>query len=151
MDGRRVVRKVGYFVLVGCALGCGADADSGSGPGVESACGEVAVHTLDVEVAVVDAAGAPAVDVPVALEERAWSPGVRGAGVTDAAGAARFGATDVVAVEDCWGTAVDYVLVLGGADSPRVEDPVNPEVRRAIADGAGVLRLTDPPRVHAGR
>jgi hypothetical protein len=145
------VRKV--VVLVGCgwAVACSEARDTGAVDVVGSACGAVTEHVLQVEVAVVDAAGAPVAGLPVALEERAWAPGVRGEGMTDPAGLARFPATEVVAVESCWGTAVDYVLVLGAADSVRVEDGVNPEVRQAIVDEAGVLRLVEPPRVYGAR
>ncbi|MEN9787140.1 MAG: hypothetical protein RLZZ299_2404 [Pseudomonadota bacterium] len=141
------------IALVGCmgAVACQGGGDSGDAMPVESACGAVTQHALAVEVAVVDATGAPVAGLPVSLEERAWAPGVRGEGTTDTEGLARFDASGVVAVESCWGTAVDYVLVLGGADAARVEDGVNPEVRRAIVDAGGVLRLVDPPRVYGAR
>ncbi len=143
---RKVVVLVGFVGSLGCHDG----GDTGDAVPVESACGAVTQHALAVEVAVVDPAGAPVPGLSVLLEERAWAPGVRGRGTTDGTGLARFDATGVVAVESCWGTAVDYVLVLGDAGATQ-DDPVNPEVRRAIADEGGVLRLVDPPRVYGAR
>jgi len=80
-------------------------------PPPQSACGAVSTWDLTVEGVVVDAAGDPIARAVVRLEDRAWTPGdVLGEALSDVHGGFRLPVSGLTAVEDCWGTLLDYVL-----------------------------------------
>ena len=103
----------------------------------QGACGDTLYHTVEVLGLVENSDGSPAVGASVQLEERTFEPQVQvwGEGtVTDANGAFSFTAVDIVEVEDCWGTIVDYAIVAQLGDSS-AEDRINSTVRNAVAFG----------------
>jgi hypothetical protein len=77
-------------------------------------CGEP-VYGIDLTITglVEDASGALLEGAQVQLEERNWEPGtIHGTTTTDANGSFTMAATDLVDIPDCWGTALDYVVVV---------------------------------------
>ena len=48
----------------------------------------------------------------MANARRAWAPGVLGAATSDAGGGAAFTAAEVTDLPGCWGTVLDYVLLV---------------------------------------
>jgi hypothetical protein len=107
----------------------------------DGACGAVRTHTLEVRAAVVDDTGSPLAGVRARLEERNWAPGVLGEGVSGEDGAVAFTASDVTDVEGCWGTALDYWLVLEADGYVPLEETMNANLYNAIADGSLVADL----------
>lgn len=139
---------VAWWMLVACGSVAEqdtavADLDEGG------ACGEVRTHDVEIRVAVVDAASVPLAGVGVALEERLWAPDELGGGTTDADGLVVFTAAGVTDVEGCWGTALDYWLVLAADGRETIEETMNSNLYNAIADGSLVVDLRATPFVMA--
>jgi len=121
-------------LLVACKGGQDSDPQETGG-----ACGAVTEHTISVEVTVDDGSDAPVEGATVRLEERAWEPGTLGEGTTDAQGQVTLADLSITSVEDCWGTVLDYQLVVE-------KDPASTEVRlnsalfNAVQSGEQVVR-----------
>jgi hypothetical protein len=133
------------LALVACG---GKDADSGAGgptDGPPSACGEVS-EGYDVELTgLVLLQGVPVEGASVALVERNWTPGTT-YGSASSGGDGRFvlQATNLVSVEGCWGTALDYKLRGEHAGFVREQD-VNSSLLAAIVDGSLDADLSGVP------
>lgn len=102
-------------VLIFVAAGCTGDKpeDSGASATVStpppSACGEV---TEGYEVRLqgaVSLQGEPVAGAEVTIREKLWNAGrIHGTATTDADGLFEVQVTEIVSVEECWGTALDY-------------------------------------------
>ena len=135
-----------------CVAACGGkDGDTdpvGTTDDGGGACGEISEWTLDITARVVDGAtDQPVEGADVRLIEDAWTLGDDfGGGVTDAQGMVTFTAVDVISVEDCWGTALDYrITALRGEKSG--DKDMNPSIFGAITDGDLVADVSDFPVV----
>ncbi len=140
--------SVGVWVLALVACG-GKDGDTGplvttdDGGG---ACGELSEWTIDVTARVVDGdSNQPVEGADVRLIEESWTLGGDfGGGTTDAQGMVTFSAVDVISVEDCWGTALDYKLTALRGEKVGEKD-MNPSLFGAITDGDLVTDVSDFP------
>ena len=114
----------------------------------DSACGDVTLHNLTIVGRVRGVNGAAAEGANVVLEERNYFPTltVMGKGVTDATGTFQFDVVDLVAVEDCWGVLVDYVIV-AERGKERGEEGINPSLSNAVYTGSSTVDLTSLPVV----
>lgn len=119
-------------VLAGCGPG---EVDSDTEP--VGGCGEVTTSMVDLTVTVVGPEDQPIDGASVSLEERAWEPGTLGTGTTDSSGEVLLANLDITGVEDCWGTVLDYVVVVA-LDERSAESRVNPTLFNAINGGGGV-------------
>jgi hypothetical protein len=125
-------------------VGCGAEVDD-TEP-VDGACGEVTEHRLNLLAKVVDGGGLPVAGATVRLEERLWDPRTVGSATTDGTGEASLSNLAITGVEDCWGTALDYVLVAEmGAQSD--EENVNSRLFGAVSVGDATVDRRDRPLV----
>lgn len=149
------------LVLVGCGGSAGGTSPTDTGPPATDTdtdepiptttggqCGDTTRWDVEVRGRVVDAYGAPAVGADVRLEERAYSmqDEVYGSGPTDGTGGFTFSASQVVSVEDCWATLLDYVVVAESGDL-RAERDANSELFSAIDGGSLVADLSAFPLV----
>ena len=101
--------------LVLAALACGGDKAEDTSPSTtppgkpEGACGAVTEGYAVVVRGRVTLQGEPVAGASVTVRERLWNAGkVHGVGETDAEGLFSIDTTELVSVEDCWGTALDY-------------------------------------------
>jgi len=137
-------------VLAVIAVGCGgADVDDTSPVTVPQggACGEVTTWNVQVIGLVHDAVGVPVEGADVVLEELDWTFGdTFGFTTTDVEGRFDFEARDVVSVEDCWGTALDYKLIVVKGTSS-MEEGVNSNLFSAIDQGDLVADMSAFPLV----
>ncbi len=139
----------GSILLVAC--GGGDDAEQDTGPLLvtstepQGACGEVTDdHAIRIE-GMVTLSDLPAVGADVLLTERLWTPGmVHGTASVGADGRFSLDATDIVSVEDCWGTVLDYVLE-ARLDQLVGERDANAVLLPAIAAGDDVVDITEQP------
>ena len=109
-------------------------------------CGDVTYWDLTVTGRVVDALGDPASGVEVWLEDRAWNPTttILGQAVSGADGGFEFAVADLVSVEDCWATLLDYALV-GQRGDEIGEVAMNSVLFAAIDGGTFVADVSYPP------
>jgi hypothetical protein len=111
------VRAWGLVLVL--AAGCdggGTDDTSTGDTDLNGACGEVTNHDVTVT-GVVETAGGPAEGATVYVEERAWTGGMRmGTAQSAADGTFTIEVADLISVEDCWGTALDYYVVAEAGD-----------------------------------
>jgi hypothetical protein len=129
--------------LIGCG---GGNTDTGpvyTGDG-GGACGEVTEFSVTIR-GLVTRDGVPEEGASVSLEELAWTNGeYYGSTNTDANGLFALEVEDLVSVEDCWGSALDYVLTaVRGTDS--AEDDINSHLFGAWYDGVSDVDLMDWP------
>lgn len=123
-----------WFGAVGAGCGDAAgesDPTTTTDPGGQ--CGAVTDHNITIRAKVVDGGGAPVAGAELRIEEDYWHnpPKTWGSAVTGADGIGEFSATGIVAVEDCWGVALNYVLLAQLGD--RVgEDDYNSSLYDAI-------------------
>jgi hypothetical protein len=101
-------------------------------------CGEPTSHDVVVVFAVVEAAGNGVSNLEVHLEDRAWNPGVLGTGQTDGNGLGELLAEGVTDLPHCWGTMLDYVVVVEDPSNYYIsaEKPLNSYLFGAISDGS---------------
>jgi hypothetical protein len=126
-----------------------ADSSGGDGPTPPGAppgqCGDVGYFDVSVVGLVVGPDGTAAVGAAVSLEERNWDPQTYASGTTDAYGAFTLVASQIVGVEDCWGVAVDYVVV-ATQGSASAERDVNQSLFNAVSPGGdGVADISAFP------
>jgi hypothetical protein len=143
----RTVKHSGLWILVALAAGCGGEAPEQTDTGEKEGCGTPSLHTVSVVYLVVDSSGNGVSNLEVRLEERAWEPGVLGAGETDGNGNGELLAESVTDLPGCWGTMLNYVVV---ASDPSgyygdAEKPVNSYLFGAISDGSNRADLTAFP------
>ena len=125
---------LGVFGCVGCGGGGGDTGEVSTDPGPGGACGAVTEWNVFVR-GMVTEGGVPVEGAEARLEERLWTIGdTFGVGVTDASGVFEFQAQDVISVEGCWGTALDYVIVAIRGDREGERD-MNSSLFGAINDG----------------
>ena len=102
------------LILISLLFGCAdesEDSDTIEGGGSSGACGETSRWDVSV-VGTVRHQGEPLEGAMVVLEDRGYNPGeVLGTGVTDTQGGFQFEALEVVSIEDCWGTLLNYFVV----------------------------------------
>jgi len=105
---------VRWLIMGTLVVGCSQDVedtelvDDGENSG---ACGETTRWDIKV-VGAVSRQGQPVEGASVELEDRGYNTGdILGSGLTDAEGVFEFDATEVVSVEDCWGTLLNYYVV----------------------------------------
>jgi len=110
------------------------------------ACGEISTWNVTVLGRVEDAAGAVG-GAEVSLEDRGWEP-VTGLGATTTAtnGSFTVEARNLTAVEGCWGTLLDYVLV-ATEGSRSGERGINHPLYGAIDDGSMEADIRGNPLV----
>ena len=135
-------------IMVSLLVACGGSSedtdDSDDLGGEGGACGEITEHNLSI-LGRVTQDGQPVEGADVWIEERLWTFGQRfGNGITDADGVFEFQAQRVVAVEDCWGTALDYVAVVVRGDDT-AEDDMNSSLFDAINSGTFSVDTTAFP------
>ena len=113
------------------------------------ACGDFLYHDVVIRGLVENADGSPAMAADVVLEERNfmsqfqyWGKGTQ----TDANGAFEFTAVDLLEVEDCWGTLVDYNIV-ARSGTTYGEDAINSVLRNAITYGTAADLSAFPVRL----
>lgn len=137
-----------WIVLVAAATGCSSDepgeATGDTSPTADTApivkpyvpkslCGDTTFHDITVRGIVNNAAGAPAANVSVELEDRSRQPAdIIGSDTTDGAGQFTFPVSQLRSVEDCWGNGVlDYRLV-GTLGTATFEQGINQPIFNAI-------------------
>ena len=126
---RRLI-TIGGWLVAGCGSPEPVD-DTGS---LGGACGAVTSWDLAV-IATVEEGGVPVSDALVTLEDRGWEPiTILGEAVSAVDGSFHLEAEGVTAVEGCWGSLLDYVVVAEHGDR-RGERRVNQALYRAIEDG----------------
>ncbi|MFT5453666.1 MAG: hypothetical protein ACI9K2_000140 [Myxococcota bacterium] len=142
------------LVLVVCGCGGGKSIDTApvadpTGP-PPSACGEVTDgYAVRIEGAV-ELQGERVSGADVVLVEKLWSAGqVHGTATTAADGTFVLEATDLVSVEDCWGTALDYKAEVVWDVWSRSRDMNAPLYAAIVGDGVADL-LGDPIELDAG-
>ena len=135
--------SVGLVLLAGAALAaCQGDETDEERQG---ACGDVSEHTVVLLAKVVDGEDAPVDGATVEVVDRGWEPGtVLGTGATDASGEVEIGGLEVTSVEDCWGTLLDYYLVVS-LDEREAEKQINPALFNAIDGGSGRADIRSTP------
>ena len=142
-------QRWGAMVALAMA-GCGGTSPDDTSPDTVpqgGACGEVTTWDVQVIGLVEDALGNPVEGADVLLEERDWTFGdTFGNALTDAQGRFEFEARDVVSVEGCWGTALDYKLVVVKG-TKTLEEDVNSNLFTAIDQGDLIADLTAFPLV----
>ena len=112
-------------------------------PGVQ--CGDPVVYDIEI-VAAAQHGKAPAAAIEIALDDRGYTGDILGSGTTSADGKVTFTAVGVTALDGCWGTLLNYVLVgTDPADGTEVEDDMNAELYNAIDDGSLVADVTAFP------
>lgn len=129
---------------LGTGTGTGATTNPGTGTGGGGGCGDVNEWAMTLEGRVVDMAGTGVPFADVRVEERVWHPTttVMGAGVTNAEGFFFLNLPEIVDVEDCWGTILDYSVV--AEQGPRsTERGINTPLFNAIQDGSLAADIAD--------
>lgn len=137
------MRALWCLVLVGCAPEPGigvspAEVDPDPIPqdgDAQSQCGDVTTWDVVIEGSVQDDGGVAVPAAAVALEDRGWSGDALGWATARADGSFTLTATGVTAVDGCWGTVLDYVLV-GEQGALYGERGVNSALHLAIDDGS---------------
>lgn len=130
------MRWIGAVVLALGGAACGpseVDSDPTTTSNTAGQCGAVTDHNIVIRAKVVDSGGAPVANAEIRLEEDFWHnpPKTWGSAATDATGVGEFTAVNVVAVADCWGVALNYVLLAQLGD--RIgEDDYNSSLYDAI-------------------
>lgn len=112
-------------------------------------CGAVTEHDILIRARVVDqVTGAAVAGAELRLVEDTWHnpEKVWGSGITGADGVGEFTANRVVAVEDCWGVALNYNL-LAQLGERIGEDALgfNSSINQAITDGSNTADVTSFP------
>ena len=103
------------LLLFGCAEEA-EDTDVVEGGGNSGACGETSRWDIAVTGSVRHE-GAPLEGATVVLEDRGYNLGeILGSGVTDSDGRFQLDALQVVSIEDCWGTLLNYFVVAESGD-----------------------------------
>lgn len=108
----------------------------------QGACGDVVEFDLVITGTITEG-GSPVENASVFLEEAAWTQGDRWGSVeTDANGVFSLDARDIVAVEDCWGSVIDYTL--NAVKGPRLgTQDMNSLLSGAYRDGKTELDLAN--------
>jgi hypothetical protein len=134
------------LVVALLAMGChGGPADDTTDTRF-GACGEITTWDVTVIGKVEDAAGNVA-GAAVSLEDRGWEPiTILGEATTTTNGSFTLEAQNVTAVEGCWGTLLDYVLV-ATEGSRSGERGINHPLYGAISDGSMEADITGNPLV----
>jgi hypothetical protein len=136
---------LGWLLLWGCEKEPEGDTGTEPDPDPPGACGDVSSFDATIVGRVADASGSSVSGAEIALEERTWTPGtIHGTATSEADGSFSLSATDLPAVEDCWGTAVSFWLV-GSAEQTTGEKPMNSPLFDAWSDGTGQVDLGDFP------
>ena len=108
-----------WWMLCGLLMACSESTetvDTDEPVPTKGACGETTRWDIEVIGAVTNGEG-PVEGAEVRLEERNYNAGtVHGTSVTDSDGEFVIAAIDVVSVEDCWGTLLDYHVVAESGD-----------------------------------
>jgi len=139
--GKPSILLVWSFVAAGCVGASGDTGDTWLG-----ACGEISTWDVTVLGRVEDASGAVG-GADVWLEDRGWEPvTVLGQTTTSANGGFTLEADDVTAVEGCWGTLLDYVLV-ATEGSRSGERGINHPLYGAIDDGSFEADISGNPLI----
>jgi hypothetical protein len=133
------------------AFGCTGDLETGEPvedsdpPGVD--CGDASTHDIEITARVVSTRGTPAAGIDVILDDRGWTYGPLGSGVTDVDGLVTFTAAGVTSLPNCWGTVLNYwVVATDPADPSRTaEDDMNTELYNAIDGGTFATDISDRP------
>jgi len=138
---------VKYFWLTFLLLGCGSSDSPSDDTGEQVGCGDPSSHDVRVIYEVVDASGNGVSNLEVRLEERNWEPGTLGTGETDGNGTGELLAAGVTDLPNCWGTMLDYVVVVEDPSAyyAAAEKPVNSYLHGAIDDGSLEADLTSFP------
>ena len=132
------MRWVLWSVFLG--LSCSGD-DTDTDVERTGQCGAVTEHALTLSVTVEGPDRAAVVGATVTLEERVWDPGSLGSAITGDDGVAVLADLSITSVEDCWGTALDYVAVVE-LDDRQAEEALNPTLFNAIQAGDGQAART---------
>ncbi|MEZ4238292.1 MAG: carboxypeptidase-like regulatory domain-containing protein [Myxococcota bacterium] len=122
------------------------DTDTQGTTDTDGACGAVTRHDLTLLGAVVLASGGPAVGASVWIEDRAWAVQTEtlGTATTDDDGLFTLPITGLTSVEDCWGSALDYVVV-AELGIQRGERDVNAPLYNVILAGGDTADITASP------
>ena len=128
-------------------IGCSGSDDVLEDTGQDVGCGDPSSHDVRVLFEVVDASGNGVSNLEVRLEDRAWEPGTLGSGTTDGNGTGELLAAGVTDLPNCWGTMLDYVVVVEDPSAyyAAAEKPVNSYLHGAIDDGSLEADLTSFP------
>jgi hypothetical protein len=120
--------------------------DTGTSTGPIGECGDVTLHDLTLLGSVALMNGLPAAGASVWIEDRAWAPQdeVLGQATTDGDGLFTLPITGLTSVEDCWGSALDYVVVAELGDQ-RGERGVNASLYASIQDGTLQADISGSP------
>ena len=142
------------------AISCGGNSLADSGPTEteptnDGACGEVSTHDVTVT-ARVTFEDTPMEGVTVELLDRGWTPGdILASGLTDEFGSITLDIVGLTAVEDCWGTMLDYYLTASVDDSSGAlygEKQMNSHLQSAINNGSLTVDVSSfPIELEAGR